>query len=26
LFNDFILELKKLTNLEKVNHNFHHLL
>jgi sulfatase maturation enzyme AslB (radical SAM superfamily) len=26
LFNDFILELKKLNNLEKVNHNFHHLL
>jgi hypothetical protein len=26
LFNDFILELKKICNLEKVNHNFHHLL
>ena len=26
LFNNFILELKKICNLEKVNHNFHHLL
>ena len=26
LFNDFILELQKIANLDKVNHNFHHLL
>jgi sulfatase maturation enzyme AslB (radical SAM superfamily) len=26
LFSDFIIELQKIANLEKINHNFHHLL
>jgi MoaA/NifB/PqqE/SkfB family radical SAM enzyme len=26
LFSDFMLELKKICNLDKINHNFHHLL
>lgn len=26
LFSDFLIELRKISNLEKVNHNFHHLL